>query len=92
GTALTMTLWSNREIYHHSQLVQHVSDNNPVYDQYLGLAREAGLTNTQTLGYINQLITQQSLLISANEIFYLSSFIFLSLTLLVWMAKPPFNT
>lgn len=92
GTALTMTLWSNRETYHHSQLVEQVSDSNPIYAHVLDLSRQAGLTTAQALDYINQQITQQGLLISANEIFYLSSLIFLSLTLLVWLAKPPFNT
>lgn len=88
GTSLTMTLWSRRESVHHAQLTENINPANPVFEHYFSGLKSLGLTTSQALEYINQLITQQSLLISANEIFYLSSFIFLFLTLLVWFSKP----
>ncbi len=40
---------------------------------------------------INNEITQQSLSISANEIFRMAAIAFILLTVLVWFAKPPFT-
>jgi DHA2 family multidrug resistance protein len=39
---------------------------------------------------INQMITQQGLQISFNEVFYLLGWVFLSLVFVIWMARPPF--
>ncbi|CSG45845.1 multidrug resistance protein Y [Shigella sonnei] len=43
------------------------------------------------LNEINNEITQQSLSISANEIFRMAAIAFILLTVLVWFAKPPFT-
>lgn len=88
GTSLTMTLWSRRESVHHAQLTENINSANPVFEHYISSLKTAGLSTSQALEYINQTITQQSLLISANEIFSVSSYVFLTVTLLVWFAKP----
>jgi DHA2 family multidrug resistance protein len=36
-------------------------------------------------------ITQQALIIAANEIFWVASWIFLGMIVIVWFAKPPFG-
>ncbi|CDK79981.1 Multidrug resistance protein B (ErmB) [Klebsiella pneumoniae IS22] len=51
-----------------------------------------GFDKQQIATYLNDQITQQSLLMAANDVFYLSAGVFLMLTLLVWFAKPPFNS
>ena len=49
------------------------------------------MTQQQASGWIAQQITNQGLIISANEIFWMSAGIFLVLLGLVWFAKPPFG-
>jgi DHA2 family multidrug resistance protein len=39
---------------------------------------------------LNDTITLQGLQISFNEVFHLLGWIFLSLIVVIWMAKPPF--
>ncbi|WP_447880899.1 DHA2 family efflux MFS transporter permease subunit [Serratia fonticola] len=92
GTSLTMTLWSHRESFHHAQLTQSVTQFNPAAISLDHQLQHLGFNQQQAATYINDQITQQSLLMSANDIFYLSAGVFLMLTLLVWFAKPPFNT
>ncbi|PYA99505.1 MFS transporter, partial [Serratia marcescens] len=46
----------------------------------------------QASAYIANEITAQGLIISANEIFWLSAGVFLVLLVLVWVAKPPFSS
>ena len=91
GTSITTTMWTNRESLHHAQLTESVNPFNPnaqaMYSQLEGL----GMTQQQASGWIAQQITNQGLIISANEIFWMSAGIFLVLLGLVWFAKPPFG-
>ncbi len=91
GTSITTTMWTNRESMHHAQLTESVNPFNPnaqaMYSQLEGL----GMTQQQASGWIAQQITNQELIISANEIFWMSAGIFLVLLGLVWFAKPPFG-
>ena len=58
-----------------------------MYDQLQGM----GMTQQQASGWIAQQITNQGLIISANEIFWVSAGIFILLLSLVWFARPPFS-
>ncbi|BFT82863.1 multidrug efflux MFS transporter permease subunit EmrB [Enterobacter pseudoroggenkampii] len=91
GTSITTTLWTNRESMHHAQLTEAVNPFNPnsreMYNQLQGM----GMTEQQASGWIAQQITNQGLIISANEIFWISAGIFIVLLGLVWFAKPPFG-
>lgn len=88
GTSITTTLWTNREALHHAQLTESVTPFNPnaqqIYDQLQGM----GMTQQQASGWIAQQITNQGLIISANEIFWISAAIFILLLGLVWFARP----
>ncbi|WP_067700377.1 DHA2 family efflux MFS transporter permease subunit [Erwinia sp. ErVv1] len=88
GTSLTITLWSRRETLHHSELSEFVRPGNPAWQQTEQVLHGMGLSPAQTLAWVDQQITQQALILSANEIFALSAAVFLFLTLLVWFAKP----
>lgn len=91
GTSMTTTMWTNRESLHHAQLTESVNVFNPqaqeVYSQLQGM----GMTEQQASGWIAQQITAQGLIISANEIFWLSAGVFIVLLGLIWFAKPPFG-
>ena len=50
--------------------------------------QDLGMTHQQASGWIAQQITNQGLIISANEIFWMSAGIFPVLLGLVWFAKP----
>jgi DHA2 family multidrug resistance protein len=52
-----------------------------------GLAA-AGMTPEQSLAQINQLVNQQAFMLAANDIFWLSSVLFLALIPLVWLTHP----
>ena len=51
-----------------------------------------GMNQQQASAYLAREITNQGLIISANEIFWLSAGVFLVLLALVWFAKPPFTS
>ena len=91
GTSITTTLWTNREAMHHAQLTESVTPFNPNAQQMYDQLQSMGMTQQQASGWIAQQITNQGLIVSANEIFWISAGIFLVLLGLVWFAKPPFG-
>ena len=91
GTSITTTMWTNRESLHHAQLTESVNPYNPNAQAMYDKLQDLGMTHQQASGWIAQQITNQGLIISANEIFWMSAGIFLVLLGLVWFAKPPFG-
>lgn len=91
GTSITTTMWSNRESLHHAHLTESITPyNQNAIDAYQQL-ENLGMNHQQASGYIARQITEQGLIISANEIFWLSGGIFILLIGLVWFARPPFG-
>lgn len=91
GTSLTMTLWSRWESGQQTLLSGMASTFNAQFTHFSQQTSKLGFSYSQMLGELNNVITQQGMMISANEIFRLSAIAFVLLTLLVWFAKPPFT-
>ncbi|MBI6548393.1 multidrug efflux MFS transporter permease subunit EmrB [Xenorhabdus lircayensis] len=91
GTSITTTMWTQREALHHSNFAEYINPYNPNYQQIHHQLAQLGMNDGQISAYLAKQITHQGLIISANEIFWLSAGVFLVLTLLVWLAKPPFS-
>ncbi|MDC9594410.1 MFS transporter, partial [Xenorhabdus sp. IM139775] len=87
GTSLTNTLWSQREAVHHSQLTENITQNNFLVDLAYQDIKLLGLSDLQATIFLAKKITNQSLILAANEIFWLFGFIFLSLILILWLAR-----
>jgi DHA2 family multidrug resistance protein len=85
GTSLSITLWDRRADFHHSILASHISAFDPAASDALG-----SLSSPATdPAMLNQMINQQAVLMATNDIFWLSGCFFVSLMLLVWLARPP---
>ena len=89
GTSITTTMWSNRATVHHSQLTENIDSYNPHVETFYSTLESQGLSQVEISSVINEQITAQSLIMSANDIFWLSAWIFLALIVLVWFARPP---
>ncbi|MDJ0088811.1 multidrug efflux MFS transporter permease subunit EmrB [Pantoea allii] len=91
GTSITTTMWTDREAMHHSTLSESVTPYNVNAQQMYSQLEGMGMTHQQASAYIAQQITNQGLIISANEIFWASAGVFLILLVLIWFARPPFT-
>ncbi|QKJ88325.1 MFS transporter [Paramixta manurensis] len=92
GTSITTTMWTDRESMHHSYFSESITpfnDNSQAMYQQL---EQLGMTHQQASAYIAQQITNQGLIISANEIFWASAAVFLVLLIMIWFARPPFGS
>ncbi|PIJ49165.1 MFS transporter [Erwinia sp. OLTSP20] len=92
GTSITTTMWTDRESMHHAQLSESVSPYNPNAQQMYDKLQAIGMSHDQASAWIAQQITNQGLIISANEIFWASAGVFLVLLVLIWFARPPFGS
>ncbi|HMM54007.1 MAG TPA: DHA2 family efflux MFS transporter permease subunit [Candidatus Desulfobacillus sp.] len=84
GTSLSITLWNRREIYHHSTLASHVSAFDPRAAEALG---PLAAPQADPL-LLEQLVEHQALMLAANDVFWVSGWLFVGLMALVWLARP----
>jgi DHA2 family multidrug resistance protein len=88
GTSIATTLWDNRATLHHTQLIESISPYNDQASDALNKLQQSGMSLAQATAQINQVITQQAAMLSADDIFYVSSLICLGLIGLIWFARP----
>ena len=88
ATSITTTLWDRRATLHHEQLVEHLTGSNAAMTQALGQLHAGGLTSRQGYELLNNLVTNQAYMLSANDIFYVSGALFVLLAGVVWLARP----
>jgi len=88
ATSITTTLWDRRATLHHEQLVEHLTGSNAAMTQTMAQMHANGLSTHQAYALLNNLVDQQAYVMSADDIFYVSGFLFVILVGLVWLAKP----
>jgi DHA2 family multidrug resistance protein len=86
GTSLVTTFWQRREAMHHSVLVDGITAYTPQAGHAIRELGHTGLADGQVLEQINRLVTQQSTLLAANDIFWISAWLFVALVVSVWFA------
>ncbi|AWV04513.1 EmrB/QacA family drug resistance transporter [Burkholderia sp. JP2-270] len=89
GTSLIATGWNNRTILHHAQLVEQSSVNNPDYTSAIAnLHATLGGGVDQATTFFEHALNAQAAMLGLNDIFWLSSIIFVVIIPLVWLTKP----
>ncbi|MFV9997906.1 MAG: multidrug efflux MFS transporter permease subunit EmrB [Arsenophonus endosymbiont of Dermacentor nuttalli] len=91
GTSITTTLWTHREAMYHVHFTEVITPYNPEAQKFFVELSALGLNEQQSAAYLAKIITEKGLIISANEIFWLSAGVFIALLVLLWLAKPPFT-
>jgi MFS transporter, DHA2 family, multidrug resistance protein len=88
GTSIATTLWEHRAALHHAQLAESINGASIPTTQALNQLSALGMSQEQSLGYLNRLVDQQAFMLSANDIFAASAALFVGLIVIVWFAKP----
>jgi DHA2 family multidrug resistance protein len=88
GTSIATTLWDNRAILHHAQLTEYVSSSSQATQQYIQTLQSGGLSLQQAGAAINRTIDVESHLLAANDLFWISSILFLLMVGVIWLARP----
>jgi DHA2 family multidrug resistance protein len=90
GTSLSVTTWYRRESFHQSRLVENINDFNPVSTDTVNQLQDLGLQGKSSFAQIIDVVTNQAFMLATDDLFWLSGWIFMSLVIVVWFAKPPF--
>jgi DHA2 family multidrug resistance protein len=92
STAIMVTLWQHRGETHHATLTEYVSPGHPAATRFIGQLSHSGLSHTQSLGLIDQLLTREALSLAVNDVFWACAILFVLLIPILWFAKPPFGS
>ncbi|MEJ6078748.1 DHA2 family efflux MFS transporter permease subunit [Vibrio sp. 1-Bac 57] len=87
ASSLTTWFWNRRADYHHATLTEHVSQYQLGTVEYLD---KMGGATQANLASVNNIVTQQSYMMSMNDYFYMLGCLFFVLIGLIWFAKGPF--
>jgi DHA2 family multidrug resistance protein len=86
---LITTSWNNRTILHHAQLAEQSSVNNPDYTSAIAnLHATLGGSMDQAAVFFERSLNAQAAMLGLNDIFWLSSLIFIVIIPLIWLTKP----
>jgi DHA2 family multidrug resistance protein len=89
GTSLISTGWNDRTILHHARLAEQSSVNNPAYASAIAqLQATLGGGADQATTFFERTLNAQAAMLALNDIFWLSSIIFIMIVPLVWLTKP----
>jgi DHA2 family multidrug resistance protein len=88
GTSIFTTAWENRAILHHAELAESVHPGSAAATAALGQLGAGGYDAAQSLATINRLLDQQAYTMAANDLFLLSSALFVLLLVFVWATRP----
>ncbi|KVU53390.1 DHA2 family efflux MFS transporter permease subunit [Burkholderia cepacia] len=89
GTSLASTAWNDRTILHHAQLAEQGSVNNPIFASAVaGVQSALDAGAPKALTFLEATLNAQATMLGLNDVFWLSSVIFVLIIPLVWVTKP----
>lgn len=89
SASITNFMWQHRAIVHHAQLTEHLTPYDP--DTRQAVATLGNGNDNVAYRLLERMIDSQSYQLSFNELFHLLGWIFLSLIVVIWIARPPFT-
>jgi len=88
GTSISTTLWDNRAAMHHAHLAESISTGSVATTQTLSGLQGSGMDPAQSLAMIDRMINVQAYVLAADDIFYVSTVIFVLMIPLLWFTHP----
>lgn len=90
GASVATTLWERRGAFHHSHLVERITPYSDMSQATVNSMVQAGMSPQQAYAGLEHSVSQQSLIMGSNDVFWMAAVLCLSLIMIVWLAKPPF--
>lgn len=89
GTSITTTMWSNRSILHHAQLTEEATPYTEHFVEFIkSTSALLHINQEESYALFNTLLNTQADMLGLNDIFWVSSIIFIILIPLIWITKP----
>jgi len=87
--SLAQTFWDQRARFHQTHLVEKLTAMNDGTNQAVSSLQGMGLSHEQAWAGIAQKLDIQAHMLSLNDFFYLSMWLFMAALALVWFARSP---
>jgi DHA2 family multidrug resistance protein len=88
GSSIATTMWERRSALHQAQLTEAANIYNPVFAQSMQNTQASGINIDQAHAVIERGIEVQAGMLGVNDIFFVSSLLFLILIGFIWLSKP----
>jgi DHA2 family multidrug resistance protein len=88
GSSIATTAWDNRSSLHHARLMEHATVYDPQFTQGMQNLEQLGMNSDQAHAVFERTLSVQAGMLGANDIFWVSSLLFLGLIIFVWNTKP----
>lgn len=88
GASIFTSAWINRTSAHHAVLTEHINFANPATQSVINGLGNAGMSEQQSLGFINNMVNQQAATMAADDLAWLSAILFILLISLIWLIHP----
>jgi DHA2 family multidrug resistance protein len=89
GTAIYVTFWSRREIFHHSNLSETINPLRSISNEAFETISTIGLEGQPAKQFIEDLVANQSYLLAFNDLMWLSGWMLLLIIPILWLCKEP---
>lgn len=89
GTAIFVTLWQRREIFHHSRLVEGLTPFSQNTNEALEAFKQIGIEGQQAKGLLDTFVLPQASILAVDEIFYICGLIHFLIIPLIWTCHRP---
>ena len=87
-TSIFGTVWEDRAIMHHANLSESVNGGNTAFEQSRVDLAAQGLNSDQINAIINRMVDTQAYTLAADDLFYISSILYVLLNVIIWFASP----
>jgi DHA2 family multidrug resistance protein len=90
GTSIATTAWNNRSILHHARLTEEANLYNPNFTAFMESSSDLlQLKTEQSYRLFNTILNIQADMLGLDDIFWISSLIFIALIPVVWLTTKP---
>lgn len=87
-TSIFGTVWEDRAIMHHANLSESIHRGNTAFEQTRVDLAAQGLNSDQINAFINRMVDTQAYTLAADDLFYISSILYVLLIVIIWFASP----
>ncbi|WP_267394521.1 MULTISPECIES: DHA2 family efflux MFS transporter permease subunit [unclassified Sphingomonas] len=88
AASIITTAWDRREALHQSRLAETIGQGMPLQMAFQSL-QKLGMTSTQAAGAVTRQMVQQAYLLASTDLFRLSAWLCVGLTIIVWFTRRP---
>lgn len=88
GTSISTTLWDDRTNLHHAHLTEAIASGQQATEQTLSTLQTGGMSQSQALALVERQLDAQAAMLGADDFFWISGLLCLSLLVLVWLTQP----